>query len=165
MNNTLAEIATRPLTPRRLLHAPARDPIAMRGRRFEDRQFLAMEQAYRASGGVLSGDRLASLLCRRSQQPISIVARWIVSRQVVCFEWQALTLLPLFQFDLSTVTLRACVAEIVQELADTFDDWHLAWWFAQPNARLGEATPVHMIDRDAQAVLTAARADRLIARG
>ena len=130
-----------------------------------DRQLLSMVQAFRTTGGVVCGDELAYLLRRRSKQPISIVARWIVGRQVVSFEWQSQTMLPLFQFDPSNMALRSCVVEIVRELVDTYDDWEAAWWFASPNAWLDGAMPVERIDKDAQEVLDAARADRFIARG
>ena len=125
----------------------------------------AMVQAFRASGGLVSGDELAYLLGRRSKQPISTVARWIVGRQVVSFEWQSQTMLPLFQFDPSDLALRPCVAEIVRELVHTHDDWEAAWWFVSPNAWLDGAMPVERVDDDAPAVLDAARAHRFIARG
>jgi hypothetical protein len=32
-------------------------------------------------------------------KPISLVARWIISRTVISFGWRSQTLLPLFQFD------------------------------------------------------------------
>ena len=126
---------------------------------------MAMVQAFRATGGVVCGDELAYLLRRRSRQPISIVARWIVSRQVVSFEWQSQTMLPLFQFDSSDMALRPCVAEIVRELVNTYDDWDAAWWFASPNAWLDGSMPVERVDQGANEVLDAARADRFIARG
>jgi len=134
-------------------------------RRRQDRQFVAMVQAFRATGGVVCGDELACLLRRRSKQPISIVARWIVSRQVVSFEWQSQTMLPLFQFDPSDMALRPCVMEIVGELVDTYDDWGAAVWFASPNAWLDGAMPLKRVDTDTKEVLDAARADRFIARG
>lgn len=131
----------------------------------EDRQFHVMEQAFRATGGVVCGDDLATLVRSRSEQPVSIIARWIVERLAVSFEWQAQTMLPMFQFDLPGLTLRPRVAAVVQELRDVFDDWDLALWFAESNAWLCGAAPVDVIGGDPVAVLDAARADRFIARG
>jgi hypothetical protein len=78
---------------------------------------------------------------KRSEQPVSIIARWIVERLAVSFEWQSQTMLPMFQFDLPGLTLRPCVAEVVQELRDVFDGWDLALWFAESNAWLCGAAP------------------------
>ena len=128
-------------------------------------QHMAMIDAYRRSGGLLSGDEVALLLRAHSPQPLSLVARWIVTRRVVSYMWQSQTLVPMFQFDRSDMALRRGVSEVVDELADTFDDWKLAAWFAEPNSWLAGAAPVDLIDTDQPAVRQAARADRFIARG
>jgi acyl-CoA synthetase (AMP-forming)/AMP-acid ligase II len=124
-----------------------------------------MVHAYRRAGGLVSSDEVALLLRRRTAQPISLLARWIVARNVVSFEWQLQTLVPLFQFDLSDMSLRCGTAEVIEELSGAFDDWDLARWFAQPNSWLRNAAPVDVIDADQPAVMQAARADRYIARG
>jgi hypothetical protein len=132
----------------------------------QERQLLAMLAAYRRTGGVASGDEVAGLLLQKHRdQTLSTVARWIVARQVVSFTWQCRTLLPLFQFDASTMSLRAPVTAVLDELSCAFDEWELALWFAEPNAWLGDAVPADRILVDAPAVLKAAQADRFIARG
>ena len=134
-------------------------------RRVEDQRFLMMERAYSRSGGIASGDEVARLLRRRSEQPISKLARWIVARVVVNFEWQSQTLLPLFQFDLSDMSLHPGTVQVIEELSDVFDDWDLASWFASPNSWLQDATPAEAIRHSQPSVLRAARADRFIAHG
>jgi hypothetical protein len=128
-------------------------------------QYLAMARAYRRTGGLLSGDDLAMRLRKRSTQPLSLVARWIVSREVVCLKWQTQTWLPLFQFDPADMSLRSEVSGVVGELAGAMEDWDLALWFSQPNPWLDGAMPVDAIDSDQPAVLDAARVARFIARG
>ena len=135
------------------------------GQRIEDRQFLEMDSAFRRTGGLASGDEVARLLRRQSEQPISTLARWIVAREVVSFEWRSQTLLPLFQFDRHDLLLRPRAAHIVQELAGTFDDWETALWFAQPNAWLHDMAPADAIVHNAAEVFHAARADRFVAHG
>jgi len=125
----------------------------------------AMVEAYRRAGGVLSGDEVAGLLQVHSPEPIALLARWIVTRRVVSFVWQSQTLIPLFQFDRGDMSLRPGATQVVDELADTFDDRELAAWFVQPNSWLQDAAPIDLIDVDRPAVLQAARADRFIARG
>lgn len=128
-----------------------------------ERQLHAMLKAFRATGGLVSGDQLAYLVRSRTQQPISTVAHWIVGREIVNFEWKAQTLLPLFQFERSSMTLHPGIRQVVGELAGTYDNWEVAWWFACPNAGLGGAAPVDVVIKDAVAVLDCARADRFSA--
>jgi hypothetical protein len=128
-------------------------------------EFAVMRHAYRRTGGLVRGDEIARGLGERLEQPISVVARWIVSRTVVSFDWRSQILLPLFQFDAADMLPRPAIAAVVQELMNVFDDWELAVWFAQPNGLLRYAAPVDAIARDASAVLSAARAERFVARG
>jgi hypothetical protein len=128
-------------------------------------QNRATVDAYRRAGGLLSGDEVAALLREHSPEPISLLARWIVTRRVVSIVWQSQTLIPMFQFDRADMSLRLGPTRVVDELADTFDAWELAAWFVEPNSWLQDAAPVDVIDFDLPAVLQAARADRFIARG
>jgi hypothetical protein len=105
-------------------------------------QHMAMVDIYRKRGGLLGGDEVALLLRAHSSQPVSLLARWIVSRRVVSYTWQSQTLVPLFQFDRSDMSLRRGTSQVVDELSDTFDDWELATWFARPNSWLQGAAPV-----------------------
>ena len=135
------------------------------GRRVEDRQFLAMQRAFAQTGGLANGDEVAQLMRRHSAQPLSTLARWIVDRRVVSYFWRGQTWLPLFQFALPGMQLRAEARTIVAELVDLCDDWELALWFVQPNEWLDDATPLERFDADPSGVLQAARIDRFIALG
>lgn len=136
------------------------------GRRLENRQFVDMERAFRLQDGLAASGHVLNLLRREgSDQPISRLARWIVAREVVNFIWQSDRMIPLFQFELSTMTLRPHVTAVARELRDVFDDWHLALWFSLPNAWLDDCKPVDIVNVDASAVFEAARADRFVACG
>jgi len=130
-----------------------------------ERDFLLMTRAFQATGGLCCGDDLAQRLGIYTGQPISKVARWIVSREVVSFQWNCQTMLPIFQFDPSGMRVRPNVVAILRELSDVFDDWGCAVWFAQPNVWLADRVPVDLMDTEALAVLDAARVDRFIACG
>jgi hypothetical protein len=130
-----------------------------------DVQHLMMVDVYRRTGGLVGGAEVALLLRPHSTQPLSLLARWIVTRRLVSYVWQSEILVPLFQFDRHDMSVRRDTSQVVDELADTFDDWELATWFAQSNSWLQGAAPVELIDVDQQAVLQAARADRFVARG
>lgn len=128
-------------------------------------QFREMEHAFRASGGIVNADQLTTLLLGRTDQPISRLARWIVARNVLSFRWRALTLLPMFQFETSTVSPRPDVSRTIRELIPGLSDWDATLWFAQPNAWLDGAAPADAIDEDPQGVFDAARAHRYLVRG
>ena len=126
----------------------------------------AMVQAYRHAGGLVSSDCAAVLLRAHREQPISQLARWIVGRHIVSFDWQGERLVPLFQFERADMSLRPRVREVVLELTDAFDDdLEVAAWFTSPNSWLRAVVPLVLLEIDAPAVLDAARSDRYLARG
>ena len=129
------------------------------------RQFAAMRTATRRHGGIAHSDVVLLLLRGHAPQPLSRLARWIVAREVVSFEWESTTWLPLFQFDLRDMSVRPDVAAVTCELRDVFDDWELMGWFTSPNGWLGYELPVDLRAVQPAAVLEAARADRFVARG
>ena len=127
-------------------------------------QYAQMETTFRRHGGIAGAEEVTGMLGRHIDQPISRLARWIVQREVISFQWRARTLLPLFQFVPGTMDLRAPVSKALLELAPVLDDWELAWWFARPNAWLGDAAPVDRLAGQPDAVFDAARADRYLQR-
>lgn len=130
-----------------------------------DHVVMRLLDAFSGIGGVFNGDALATLLRGRTEQPISLLARWIVQREVISFPWQSQTLLPLFQFDLENLRVRPGVPQVIAELREAFDDVELADWFARPNSWLQGSTPAGRFESDLPAVLQAARADRYVALG
>jgi hypothetical protein len=140
-----------------------RDPDAFR--RLEDRQFLDMSRAFAAQGGWVSGDEMARRMRRQWDQPISVLARWIVKREIVNIAWHSQILIPLFQFSSDAQQIRLVVRAALAELKGVFDDWEIAAWFAQTNVWLGEQRPLDLVAGNHVAVIEAARADRFIARG
>ena len=111
------------------------------------------------------GDELALFLRSHCDQPVSMLARWIVQRQVLSFAWRAQTLIPMFQFELKRCSIRAGLTETITELAAAFDEVETVVWFARPNCWLAGAAPADVMIADAPAVRHAARADRFIALG
>jgi hypothetical protein len=149
--------------------AASASPVVDRERSTDDaesRRMIIMELAYRQYGGLASADEVVNMLSERHHaQSLSRVARWLVARDVVSFEWKSRTWLPLFQFELHTMALRPEVTLVVRELSGVFDGWELASWFASPNIGLGNMTPVAAITALPAAVCEAARVDRFIAHG
>jgi hypothetical protein len=132
----------------------------------ESRRMAAVELAYRRHGGLASADEVVNMLGRRNHaQPLSRVARWLVAGDVVSFERQSRTWLPLFQFELRAMALRPEVRVVIRELSGVFDGWELASWFVSPNNWLGNMTPVAALTTLPAVVREAARVDRFIACG
>lgn len=131
----------------------------------EHMQFETMCRAFSGHGGFVGADELVERFRFVVDQPLSRLARWIASRSAISISWRAQTLIPAFQFTTVGVSIRPSCTDVLQELRDVFDEWELALWFASPNAWLGNAIPVDVLEGSRPAVLQAARADRFIARG
>jgi hypothetical protein len=131
------------------------------------REFEAMREAYRASGGIAHGDDLARLLTDRQCGDFASLAVLILAREVFAFQWRKTFWVPMFQFNLHDLTVRASphVSQVLAELADEYDGWDLAVWFARPNQWLQGARPVDRLNSNFAQVLEAARTDRFIAAG
>lgn len=130
-----------------------------------DEQFIQMLDSYRGCGGLARAEEVLAWLEGEVEQGLFRLARWIALRQVVSFEWQAQTWLPLFQFDRRDMSLRPALAPVVAELCGVFDAWELAHWFARPNSTLAGLTPAETLRDDPASVLQAARTDRFAIEG
>lgn len=131
------------------------------------RDFAAMRETYRASGGIARGDDLARMLSQRQAGDFVSLAMLVLERDVFAFQWQQSFWVPMFQFDLRdlSVQINPNARRVTSVLVDQFDGWALAVWFALPNNWLDGARPVDMLNSNLPAVLEAARADRFIAAG
>ncbi len=127
-----------------------------------DQQFIAMLNAFRASGGLSRAEGLAVMFRACASTELTTLAENIIKRKVVSLEWQAKIWLPLFQFNLVDMTLRPAVSEALLELVTVYDDWDVAHWFSLPNPWLADGTPADTLLSDAPAVLNAARAERYV---
>ncbi|MHB8950443.1 MAG: hypothetical protein ACYC4S_15470 [Rhodoferax sp.] len=134
-----------------------RDPQRAQGE-CADHQFIALLDAYRASGGLAPAQEVAALFKRNSACGGETLTRMIANAGVICFAWQSTLWLPLFQFKHEDSTLQAGLSEVLATLSTGLDAWLVANWFGQPNPWLGGRTPVAVLNIDPQAVLNAARA-------
>ncbi len=130
-----------------------------------DRDFVAMRAAYRSTGGIARGDDLARLLEDLQRGDVSTLARLIAAGEVFGFDWHGSFWVPMFQFELRDLSVKPAARQVQKELAQVFDGWTIAVWFAQRNSWLNERKPVDLLDTELRAVLHAARADRFIASG
>ena len=131
----------------------------------EDRDFLAMHAAYRASGGLARGDDLARLFEDRRCGDFVSLARLIATGEIFSFDWHRSFWVPMFQFELRDLSIKPAPRQVLAELARAFDGWALAIWFARPNSCLNAHRPVDLLDSNLPAVLGAARTDRFVALG
>ncbi len=128
-----------------------------------DDQFIAMLNAYRGSGGLARKESLIALFSRRGGIDADTLANWIADREVLGFEWQSRTWLPIFQFNLIDMTRPPVLRQVLAELIPVYAPWELVNWFAQPNPWLADRVPADALGHDPSAVMQAARADRFIA--
>ncbi|MDR7093722.1 hypothetical protein [Hydrogenophaga laconesensis] len=136
-------------------------------------QWMTTASAFSDTGGLVNGDELAELIREHSllnaqslpAQPVSMVARWIVSRSVVVIDSPWGHVLPLFQFDLPRATVHPAMPMVLAELGGVLEGAELALWFVTPNEWLGGERPAIAMQNTLQAVRHAARADRYVALG
>lgn len=127
-----------------------------------DGDFLAMLRDYRCSGGLARAADVIAML--DPDTGVASLARWIVERRVISFEWQAQTWLPWFQFrgadHAPDPALAAVLAVLgVASVPAVRGDWGQAHWFARPHDRLGGCRPLDLLAGMPGAVLAAAGAD------
>ena len=152
-----------PRTP--LATAPAATVRAPSAITPTDRAFVGLLKAFRRHGGLARGDEVAARLRRLHGTDLGSLARRIVARELICFEWQGELWLPLLQFDPLDMSLQPALAQVAAELAAAFDAWELCCWLAAPNSSLDDRAPLDVLEDDAGAVLQAARMDRFVVCG
>lgn len=131
----------------------------------QDRAFIALQNAYRAHGGL---SRLHSLSAGGGAG--SEVQRWDVedlfaAGELFGFQWYGAMWIPMFQLALPGPTVAAGPQRVVAELGRGFDGWALAGWFVAPNAWLASLSPIECLGSRLPDVLEAARADRFVTTG
>ena len=132
---------------------------------FNSQSFCAMIDIYKTCGGTARADDLSLLLEQSSKGNFVSVAKRIVSQDILSFEWQSHSWVPMFQFDPQDMSVKQEVRRVAHELNSVLDNWTLALWFTEPNSWLKGRRPVHMVDGQFSEVLGAARADRIVASG
>jgi hypothetical protein len=124
-----------------------------------------MQQAFRATGGLLSMDEVQAVLNQHGGPSAETLIRWIREGLAIAFEWRDETWLPMFQFSRKALTVHPALIPVMRELSTIYDGWETANWFSLPNTLLANRFPVEMLARDLSAVWYAARVDRFIATG
>jgi len=134
-------------------HAPG-DDIDPRP---SSRGFIAMLEAYRATGGLVPGNFLRRSLQVHQRGDLVHLVRLIVDRRIFVLDWRDDSWIPMFQFDAHDLSCRPGVALVRAELTGLSSGWAVAAWFAQPNALLEGRRPVNLMASDLAHVLHAAR--------
>ena len=151
-----------------LAQKPADVPIAPKapkGNVDSPIEFAAMEIAYARHGGLLCANEVIQQMRHHWEQPISVLAKWIVSGTMIKVDWNLDILIPMFQFDPRSLGPRPGCREIVAELKDVMSDWEMACWFATSNPWLGGLAPIDMLTSSWDEVFQAARGMRFVLRG
>lgn len=137
----------------REIERPGVDPKLPSGR-----GFVALLEAFRATGGTAPGEVVARLLEEHRVGNAVSLAQFIYTGQVFGFEWRESLWIPMFQFDADDLRLKAAVQRVRAALPTQASGWAVASWFAEPNEHLDGCRPVDRLEPDLKAVLQAARA-------
>jgi hypothetical protein len=123
----------------------------------DGRGFIALLEAFRATGGTAPSEALGQLLqAHRPGHAVSL-ARLLGTAEVFAFPWRAGLWVPMFQFDAADLSPKAGAQRVRRELPAQWSGWAFASWFAAPNDRLDGRRAVDMIDLDLAAVIRAAQ--------
>jgi hypothetical protein len=122
------------------------------------RGFVALLEAFRATGGTAPGEIVGRLLEEHQDGRVVSLAKLIYTGQAFGFEWRNSLWIPMFQFDANDLALKASAQSVRAELPSLWSGWNVATWFATPNARLDGRNPVDRLDSDLKAVVQAAQA-------
>jgi hypothetical protein len=125
-----------------------------------DADFIALQDAYRQTGGIARGDQLAMRMGQAGRGGYIDLARRIVAGQLFSFRWHDCFWVPMFQFDPDSLSLREPPRRVLDELRGVIDGWDLAHWYVRANDTLAGHQPLQLLDTELPAVLAAARADR-----
>ncbi len=128
-----------------------------------DCMFMGMLDSYRCSGGLARAQEVFTIYRLQNGSDVATLARWIVKREVISFDWQSKVWLPLFQFNRVHMAPHAGLQPVLDILNTVFSPWEIALWFTQGNTWLEGCTPANSLESRAHAVLHAANADCLIA--
>ena len=128
------------------------------------RGFIALLEAFRATGGTAPGDVVARLLEEHQPGRAVSLAKFIYSGQAFGFEWRTSLWIPMFQFDADDLVLKSSAQRVRAELPPGWSGWALAWWFAVPNALLNGRSPADTLDADLDGVVRSARSLELESR-
>ena len=140
---------------------PSQQPVTQENQM--DRLFMGMLDAYRSSGGLARAQEIFTIYRAQNGSDVATLARWIVKREVISFDWQSKVWLPLFQFNRVHMAPHAGLQPVLAILNPVFSPWEIALWFTQPNPWLEGCTPANSLETRTNAVLHAASADCLIA--
>ncbi len=121
-------------------------------------EFLELLAAYRDSGGLARTHEVLASMRSRNMLSIEHLARWMVERQMISFDWQDQTWFPWFQFDREAGRPSPLIGEIVQVLCPFLDGWQVASWFVRPNVEVDHQVPLDELGHQPLKVLAAARA-------
>ena len=120
------------------------------------RGFIALLEAFRATGGTAPGEFVGRLLEERQFGNAVSLVKLIYTGQAFGFEWRDSLWMPMFQFDANDLVLKASAQRVRADLPSLWSGWNVATWFATPNVQLGGHTPVDALDSDVEAVIRSA---------
>jgi hypothetical protein len=127
----------------------------------EDLAFATLQSGYRDHGGILQGESLAGCLSRAGRGGYVELARRIVAGELFSVRWRGAFWLPMFQFHPIELTPRTEPSKVLAELHGVLNGWQLARWHISVRGDLRGLRPLDLLESDLDAVLAAARADRL----
>jgi hypothetical protein len=121
------------------------------------RGFIALLEAFRATGGAAPAAVLGRLLDEHPVDDLAGLAELLACGRLFGFEWRDSLWIPMFQFAADGLVLHGGAREVRAELPSHWSAWTVATWFAAPNAQLRGCRPADLLDAGLADVLSATR--------
>ena len=119
--------------------------------------FIALLEAFRATGGVAPAHVLECLLGERSAGGAASLPNLIFAGEIFGFPWHGSLWMPMFQVAPDDLSVRPGPRRVRQVLPSSWSHWTLAAWFAAPNLFLDGQRPADALESNLVATLDAAR--------
>ena len=119
--------------------------------------FIALLEAFRATGGVAPAHVLECLLGERTVSGVMSLPALIFAGEIFGFPWRGRLWMPMFQFAPDDLTVRPGPRRVRQMLPSSWTEWALASWFAAPNHLLDDQRPADVLESNLVATMGAAR--------
>src|SRR5260221_3764861 len=110
-----------------------------------DRAVAGVLSAFRRHGGLARGDDIADRLRQLHGTNLSALARRIVARELICFEWHGELWLPLLQFDWVDMSLQPVIRQVAAELAGVFQAWEVCCLLAAAYSLVVHRAPLDVL--------------------
>lgn len=107
--------------------------------------------------GALSSDEVAELGQSTAKNRAQYAHRLRTEGKIFAVEFRGELRYPAFQFGTATGKPKPIMKRVLELIRDEWSDWQLALWFITPTGHLDDRSPIEVMDKEPEEMLTALR--------